>query len=349
MFGAFITTHIIIGALVYAVVYMFNTGDTEYLGVYVTKATYYEPWDEMVRHTRRVPCGTDEDGNTIYRTEVYYTREYHSEYYEYQLNNNQISRCNKREFDKIVNKLSVRGVFKDMHRDYHSIDGDAYEYFFDGTRGHCYTTTIEHSYRNHVNGNGNSIFKYHITEADKKQYKLYDYPKYSIMNDQNPIIGYNASMKDIESFQYINAWYGKDYQFRMFIMFFDTDNMEVAEMQRCYLEGGNKNEFIVCLGHVGDSITWCYPFSWQDKPMLEVRTRQFFIENPRVDFHKFSEFIISNLNCWHRKEFKDFDYLSVDISMTTYIIFSIIVILLNVIFMVDYKRTHSNNYYYNRY
>ena len=59
-----------------------NAQDTEYLGGYVTRITYYEPWDEMVRvsHTRRVPCGRDSNDNTIYRTETYYTweRKYHS-------------------------------------------------------------------------------------------------------------------------------------------------------------------------------------------------------------------------------------------------------------------------------
>ena len=55
-----------------------NSSDTEYLGGYVNRMTYYEPWDEMVRvrHTR-----TDSDGEE----EVYYTweREYHSERYTY--------------------------------------------------------------------------------------------------------------------------------------------------------------------------------------------------------------------------------------------------------------------------
>ena len=51
-----------------------NSTDTEYLGGYVNRITYYEPWDELVTvtHTREVACGTDSNGNTIYKTEVYH-------------------------------------------------------------------------------------------------------------------------------------------------------------------------------------------------------------------------------------------------------------------------------------
>ena len=50
-----------------------NSSDIEYLGGYVNRITYYEPWDELVEvmHTREVACGTDSDGNTIYETEIY--------------------------------------------------------------------------------------------------------------------------------------------------------------------------------------------------------------------------------------------------------------------------------------
>ena len=37
-----------------------KTSDVQYLGTYVTKTTYYEPWNELirVRHEEEYPCGT---------------------------------------------------------------------------------------------------------------------------------------------------------------------------------------------------------------------------------------------------------------------------------------------------
>lgn len=55
-----------------------ESSDTEYLGSYVTKIRYYEPWNERVAHTRTY---TDSKGNT--HTETYYVTEEHSEKWAY--------------------------------------------------------------------------------------------------------------------------------------------------------------------------------------------------------------------------------------------------------------------------
>ena len=59
--------------------------DTEYLGYYITKASYYEPWNEYIHRTctREVYDGRDSDGNPKYRTEHYdcsYVEYHHAEY-----------------------------------------------------------------------------------------------------------------------------------------------------------------------------------------------------------------------------------------------------------------------------
>ena len=51
-----------------------ESSDTEYLGSYVTKIRYYEPWDEQKEETETY---TDDEGNTHTRT--YYVTVNHSE------------------------------------------------------------------------------------------------------------------------------------------------------------------------------------------------------------------------------------------------------------------------------
>ena len=87
-----------------------NSTDTEYLGGYVNRITYYEPWDELVTvtHTREVACGTDSDGNTIYETEIYYSleREYHSEEYTYVNNeSNWEHSLSKKDYETIKKRM----------------------------------------------------------------------------------------------------------------------------------------------------------------------------------------------------------------------------------------------------
>lgn len=305
-----------------------NSSDTEYLGGYVNRITYYEPWDEMVhvRHTR-----TNSDGET----EVYYTweREYHSERYTYVDNeSNWEHYLSKKEYEIIKKRMGNKAVFRDMHRDYHRIDGDAYDIYWDKTIEHLYDITTPHSYTNKIKASqSHTIFKYSdISEEDAKELGLYEYPDINLMN-QNPIIGRYASDKDKQRIKYINATYGKTHQFRVYMLFYEGKDIEISEQQKAYWQNGNKNEFVVCLGTQRDSVVWCNPFSWCDEPKLEALTRDYFIQNPKVDIDAYGKWLQTQIPTkWKRKEFSDFEYIHIGLSKGQYIALIIIMILLNI-------------------
>lgn len=305
-----------------------NSSDTEYLGGYVNRITYYEPWDEMVhvRHTR-----TNSDGET----EVYYTweREYHSERYTYVDNeSNWEHYLSKKEYEIIKKRMGNKAVFRDMHRDYHRIDGDAYDIYWDKTIEHLYDITTPHSYTNKIKASqSHTIFKYSdISEEDAKELGLYEYPDINLMN-QNPIIGRYASDKDKQRIKYINATYGKTHQFRVYMLFYEGKDIEISEQQKAYWQNGNKNEFVVCLGTQRDSVVWCNPFSWCDEPKLEALTRDYFIQNPKVDIDAYGKWLQTQVPTkWKRKEFSDFEYIHIGLSKGQYIALIIIMILLNI-------------------
>ena len=322
-----------------------NSSDTEYLGGYINRITYYEPWDEMVRvrHTR-----TDKDGDT----EVYYTweREYHSERYTYVDNeSNWEHYLSKKEYEIIKKRMGNKTVFRDMHRDYHRIDGDAYDIYWDKTIEHLYDITTPHSYTNKIKASqSHTIFKYSdISEEDAKELGLYEYPDIKLMN-QNPIIGRNVTDKDKQRIKYINATYGKTHQFRVYILFYEGKNIEISEQQKAYWQNGNKNEFVVCLGTQQDSVVWCNPFSWCDEPKLEVLTRDYFIQNPKVDIDAYGKWLQTQIPTkWKRKEFADFEYIRIGLSRGQYIALIIIMILLNIgisVFLVMNDIKNENSY-----
>ena len=322
-----------------------NSSDTEYLGGYVDRITYYEPWDEMVRvrHTR-----TDSDGEE----EVYYTweREYHSERYTYMDNESKWEHhLSKKEYETIKKRMGDKSVFRDMRRNYHRIDGDAYDIYWDKTIEHLYDITTPHSYTNKIKASqSHTIFKYSdISEEDAKELGLYEYPDIHLMN-QNPIIGRYASDKDKQRIKYINATYGKTHQFRVYMLFYEGKDIEISEQQKAYWQNGNKNEFVVCLGTQRDSVVWCNPFSWCDEPKLEALTRDYFIQNPKVDIDAYGKWLQNQIPTkWRRKEFSDFEYIHIGLSKGQYIALIIIMILLNIgisVFLVMNDIKNENSY-----
>ena len=316
-------------ALKYSFVYI-SSLDKEYLSDLVSKITYYEDWDEtvMVTHTRTVSCG---NGKTRTETYVVPERRYHPKRYVYETVTGETNDVSEDEYKLICYKLNMPAVFKDMHRSYRSKDGDAYVTSWNRTRENSYPVTWTHLYQNKVKASSYSIFKYgNMSEEEIKENKLFDYPEIK-NNDQNPILGFNATDTDIDAVRYLNGYRGPKNQIHVFILCFNNPSLEVAEMQKAYWQGGNKNEFVVCLGVKNNKVIWCNPFSWSDEPMLEVKTRDYFIKYPDINFKDYAEWLDTQIDKnWHRKEFNDFNYLSIELSIGWYITILIIILCYNV-------------------
>lgn len=316
-------------ALKYSFVYI-SSLDKEYLSDLVSKITYYEDWDEtvMITHTRTVSCGK---GKTRTETYVVPERRYHPKRYVYETVTGETNDVSEDEYKLICYKLNMPAVFKDMHRSYRSKDGDAYVTSWNRTRENSYPVTWTHLYQNKVKASSYSIFKYgNMSEEEIKENKLFDYPEIK-NNDQNPILGFTATETDIDAVRYLNGYRGPKNQIHVFILCFNNPSLEVAEMQKAYWQGGNKNEFVVCLGVKNNTVIWCNPFSWSDEPMLEVKTRDYFIKHPDINFKDYAEWLDTQIDKnWYRKEFNDFNYLSIELSIGWYIAILIIILCYNV-------------------
>ena len=158
---------------------------------------------------------------------------------------------------------------------------------------------------------------------DAAEYGLIDYSKFRGDHD---VVMVSSNLPDTFSisdsvqirFQLLNAFAGSTSQIHVFILLYDAEKgIATALKQRAYWEGGNKNEFVVCLGLENpDSpvVKWCKAFSWCDVPSLETATESYFIEHKQLDLLKYSEWLNDNLHLWKRKEFSDFKYLGVNMS-----------------------------------
>jgi len=289
------------------------TADTEYLGGYITKTTYYEPWTELVTVTK-----TNEKGET-YTVEE---KEYHSEKYTYQTNISKKEKtCTRKEHEELKHLFSTYPKFRELNRRSYDKDGDAYDYFWSGSNLTMRTITEKHIYKNPMKGS-NSIFK--LTRKDRE--KLYEYPKIKD-KDQRVLIGRNNIID--QRLRILNARLGKEYQIRVFVIIFPGEyGVSISEDQKRYWEGGNKNELVVCLGMSGDSVVWCNPFSWCDSPEIETRIKGWYIENPKFDLVSFCDYLEPLIKkYWVRKKFSDFNYITTEIPIWGYLIIFIITLI----------------------
>lgn len=285
-----------------------NFSDIEYVSYYYTKIRHEDPWNEEVRHTRKVKVGEDENGNPIYKEEVYYTIEYHRDkWYKYSSDGGffDSKSISEKEFNELRNLWNTPMRFVDMHRNYYTIDGDAQEYDYCGHWEHLRGYTKEHSYENRISGS-ESILKYKdISKEEAKELGLKEYCC-------SHILGISTTKDEKQKIEYLNCFYGKTKQIHLFILCFpSTAGVGIAEDQRAYWQGGNKNELVICIGLKPGTrkVDWVECFSWQDETTLDHKIKSYLIEKGTLNLVDLGDYIENNLGDWHRKEFKDYEYI----------------------------------------
>lgn len=314
-------------AVLYLIHYLFKryyNSSTEFHGSYVIYATYYEEWNELVVYyeTVREPY-TDSSGRTAYRSrQVRRTRVvYHPPKWTWVTNTGREESISSENYKYLCRLWGGKEEFINMYRNYHTIDGDAYRCHWNNIESSCVTLTHKESFINPLK-HSNSVFRYKkVPKEEAAQLELHSYPKIE-NEDQDPILGDNFEERVHERFRYINAIEGSRRQIRIFILVFDSkkQGVQTAMRQRAYWNGGAKNEFVICLGMNEDKVDWCHTFSWMDKPTLGVCVEGYFLENDRPDMMHFSNWLSEHLDLWKRKEWKDFKYLGLKLSVTQQIL-----------------------------
>lgn len=354
-----------ISTAIYFGMISYSENDTEYLGDYVVSIRYYEPWDEYV-HQTCTSTSTDADGNVTTTTYDCSYVDDHSEKWSQVTSTGCENEITQKEYNRIYRMWNTSNVFVDMHRDYHSYDGDMYEKRYDNKWEHSKTLTTTNSYKNKVRAS-RSIFGFStIKPEEAKKLGLYDYPElykqsnnfWESDNNQNPILGFKPTKNQLNKFQYINGYYGPHKQFRVFVLFFYNKSHSIVEDQKSYWDGGNKNEMIICIGldSISKQIQWADAFSWCDRPTFEVKFRSFMQGKKKLNLDEIAKFTeYGAAHYWSRKNFNDFEYLNVELSHTQLKWLLIIIFIFNLgmsIFIVlndfEYDDDGNENSNYNR-
>ena len=318
--------------------------DTEYQGYYISRVVYYESWDERVscRHpiycTRTVTSGSGKNRTT--HTERYvcghvhaYDVDFHPEHWTMVDNDGDSYEISRGRFLGLQARFGTKPYFVELNRHYHSKDGDAYNTEWDKRPVNVETITKSGYYKNKIQAS-HSIFKFEdIDDREKSRWNLYDYPSIKD-NYQSCVLGFKLDPVTDRKFQYINAFYGKSKQFRLYVLLFKDQSYQVSIKQRSYWEGGNKNEMVVCIGlDKSGHYQWSNAFSWMDKPELEVRVEQYFsgLQGQPLNLDDFADWLPKQIEThWHRKDFADFDYIQVEVTPGQLTWIMIIILLYNI-------------------
>lgn len=324
-----------------------QTSDTEYWGEKITQAVYSEPWDEKVSCRHPISCShpeycKDKDGKEYqcgykHSNDGYYHPfdiDYHSEYWEITTEFNNSSNISKQEYERLVTKWGNKN-FIDKHRSYYSIDGDWYVTYFPKVdeKIECYVS--QHYYENRVQASQN-VFNYQeVTDEEKKLYGLYEYPEIYQGYKQKGILGYgDTTQKTAENkVQIINAKLGPKKQVKLFVLVFRNKPEESAYYQECLWKGGNKNEFVLCIG-VDDlmKVKWCKPFSFTENQDIKINSRNFVKQQEKLNLSKVADFMQIEIDKnFKRKQFVEFSYLTVEPKTWQVVLTFVLTVIVNVI------------------
>jgi hypothetical protein len=309
-------------AVMKAVVEKSQTTDVEYWTNYAVQACYYEPWVEEY-DTVETETTTDSKGRTHTRTYIKHHVVHHPPRWEMQNNVGQSEGISKDYFHWLCKIWGNRQRKSLYHTNQTSIgDGGIHWTDWNQDRNTMIVLTSTHWYENRIIAS-HSVFKFPEIE-DKSA--LFEYPKIEDHTNVPSVLGVPNDDPANRFLCVRNAELGVDKQIRMWVLVFNDAPLQAGIDQESYWQGGNKNELVVCIGtNDKKEVKWCYVFSWTEVERLKIDVRQFIYSQPKLDLRKSVEFMADAAEkSFIRKEFIDFNYLTVEppawAIITTYLI-----------------------------
>ncbi len=311
--------------------------DVEVWGNVLTKAHYYEDWNEKVscRHPIYCTSGSGKNKTTYVCGHHHsYDVDYHSAYWEADDDEGNTYHITEDQYNTFVKRWGNKIYFTELDHDYHDNDGDKWSINWPGTYETHEFIATEHTWVNKVAKTENALRLPQVDEKIIKQQNLFVYPQITpwmkipaILADSTIFVPYEAKKK----MNWLNGSLGHKKEVRAWILLFKNKSTDAAYYQECLWQRGKQNEFTVCIS-VDDknNIQWVRIFSWSDSELLKVESRQEITAMKKLDLVKISDLLYSKISQqFVRKDFKQFDYLTVETPLWAVIMTYVLTILVN--------------------
>jgi hypothetical protein len=293
-----------------------QTNDTERHTGIAVRARYYEAWNEYIHQTCTRTVGSGKNATTVTYDCSYV--QYHSPEWEVEDSNGYVVPISESDYDRLVKRFGNES-FADLHRHYHTNDGDLYYTDWNQKDETLQPVTTLHSYENRVQA-ASGVLAFPVIDEPEKA-GLFEYPELGSCFEDRAILG-NAVGADSanQSLMKWNAKLGKQKQVRFWILLFRDKPRSTGFDQESYWKGGNKNEVVVCIGiDSQDRMKWCHSFCWSpdgnasnDEMKIEIRN---FVEGlSALDLQQTVDRLVDLAQQkFVRKNFDEFSYVHVEV------------------------------------
>ncbi len=307
----------------------------EYWGSLIDRVEYYESWNEYIHQTCTRSCCCDGNGQNC-GTESYdcsYVA-YHPAYWQIVTTNGEVVTISESEYDKIKHKFNNE-QFVELDRNYHTQDGDKYFSRWLADSASAIPVTTIHHYENRVKAADQSVFHFQkVGLADVKKYALKEYPKITGYYKMVSVIGdssQDALIAD-KKLQYANGVLGHKKQVRIFVLIFKNQPIEAGLYQEWYWSGANMNEFVICIGIDKErNVKWCKPISWTRSETLKAEVKNFVQSQKKLNLQAVADYTQIQVDKqFVRRDFKEFNYLTVEPPMWAIVLTYLLTALINI-------------------
>jgi hypothetical protein len=292
--------------------------DYEVWNYKIVKVTHEERWSVEESRTREVPDGTDKDGNTTYRTETYYVTEYYGPYWkaidEYG-SANSIDAATYQHWIRVWANEKKIGEHRGSAAGFDTpITGGIFDANWTVDFARIYPWSAIRRYKNKVRYSHSVLKLQEPTKALLKQY-----PRPADQGNPTPVLAYGGKSFDdaeIDLLRRTNAEMGPKWLVHSILVTFAGDvSRAVVDDILIAWQNPNKNELVtfIAIG-ASNQVKWCEVHSWMDNTTIHAVLRDELMLQP-FTVKGYSDLLLKHCpKLWHKKSFKDFDYLRVEVN-----------------------------------
>lgn len=324
----------VVAGILHACAIVGMTSDIETWSGQVTKVSHYPRWVEEYEemHTRQVPNGTDEDGNTTYTTEVYYTTEHATHHERWGAT---------RDFGSYEDKVDISlELFNEMSHKFggdigndgtqpcthggHFDGGDNNIYSAYNKTGYVYPVTTIKNFENRIKA-APTVFSFSKVPTNIAVYPWPDNPDW-MKSDR--LVGTASVLVDRYKWDCMNTAFGSRKRVNVILVGFGNKPSDHGHYQQAKWIGGKKNDLVICFGGGSNKTpaTWTYVFGWTESELVKKNLQTLLLDRPINDdlIPLIAEEISKN---YVIKDWKKFDYISIEPPTWSYWVYFIVLIL----------------------
>lgn len=222
-----------------------------------------------------------------------------------------------KNFGAITSRKGCRSTWEHNSR---LLSGDPNDYPSVNKNNYVYPVNCTKTFENRVKACP-SVFSYAKVPENTP---VFEYPKNIDTFTSGRILGKVGVT--LYNWDQMNARLGFAKKVNVIAIGFGDESMEIAQLQEAKWIGGKKNDIVICFG--GGTIihpSWCYVFGWSESDKCKLNLQDIIIKNgmnnetiPMIEKEIWKNFTI--------KDWKKFDYLTVEMPFKLYIwlLFSVI-------------------------